>query len=534
MCFLMTRKSGQNKTVSTFSWPLRRTENTNCDEMGDHRVNTSMTSKRIVLTKSAMIAACLLMLPGIVCAGIYNLYHFAKDQDWVAPGLTDLGFIGDLPQYDATDFSSLIGPMILQDQTLEAEYLILYEALHEMTEADRLQSFAQRMQQVRGKTSIEYAAALTLEAQWHLHQQLAEPAIRNLEKAISIVERLEGKFSAQLIQLQTLLGVARSRSGDYRKSQYHLGQAMSLLHRKDGTLTGKQMPVLYLRAKNLLMMDEAWSSEQLLRTALRVSRHNTGVNDVETIDPAITLFRHLREENEYHDALHLFNDMRERFANEDGSDSPAFAPMMMEASLMHLLQNNAEVDRGLRLQRDLVTLMHQFPESFSRTERVNMLLRLADWLIMFDLEDEAAGFYKQAWQVSRETEDVAYWDTLFSEPRLINAGPNPTLSTFGYHWANRLAWTRFNYHLGADGRPSQLEIVESNLHRSTTGRTLQLFRMARFRPVLVDGVPQDSQVHEYLRVYNTEPEEEDSRLRQPPPQRKTKGNRMPHRNWVNR
>ncbi len=445
-------------------------------------------------------------------SGIYSFPHLSAQQTWLPPAEDDFGSIAEQddisgdslislfvePTFDSIEFQTQL--FAQSDQPLRLRLTVLVDLL----ESDLSSRLSWRDQM----------AANGLKSKWTLMLGDADSAVRPAEDAIKMIHDHVGKQSHELIQLHLLVAVARQRQEDYSKSQYHLAQAMSLMHRQDGTLTDRQLPVLHQRATNLMAMDEPWKATQVLKASVRISDHSRGSRSIESTQMAMLLIRHLRNLGHYHQALSLFNTRRELLRDAEGRDTPASVALLNEGSLLHLLTFNSEVDRGLRLQQSIVDIQDQQPNLYTSEQRLRSLLRLGDWMLLFDRQRDAAKPYARAWALIEQTQTPDQWRSRLMRPELIHAGPNPSLTEIGLNQKYALQWTDFKTRIAVDGRPVKAQIIDSNLHGVVRNRALSLFRLARFRPALDEGTPVVTQTFAFRRVYDTVPRPSDVTLYQ--------------------
>ena len=85
--------------------------------------------------------------------------------------------------------------------------------------------------------------------------------------------------------------------------------------------------------------------------------------------------------------------------------------------------------------------------------------------------------------------------------------PGATLSVdfLGYGRVGDEVYYDFEFTIAPDGRPSDIDIIGTNLHGQTRSAALQAFRYARFRPRIVDGSAVETPGYKVRRVYPTPP-----------------------------
>lgn len=490
--------------------------------MIDPRVQNSMKGKRItrlsssfITSPAAWVALVTTLFAPAQASGIYSFPHLADNHSWRPPAQADFGSIADQDDLAVRHLIALVDEVSVADTALEASL----HALSALPVDAQLTGFGTLLDSDLFTQSDwqEQVAVLGRISKRLLMLGQSGAAIRSAEQAIEHIHAHRGQQSPQLIPFHLLIAMARQQQQSWADAQYHLAQAMSLMHRRDGTLTAMQLPILQQRAANLLAMDEPWKATQVLKATIRISDHSLGERSVESTQTAMLLIRHLRNLGHYHQALSLFNARRELLRDADGLDSPASIALLNEGSLLHLLTFNPEVDRGLRLQQHIVEIQNRNPAMHTAEQRLEARLRLGDWMLLFDRQRDAAQQYAQAWALIDQTESPQQWRDRLSRPELIHAGPNPSLTELGLNRKYSLQWAEFDCWIDPDGRPTRVRINDTNLHGVMRNRVLSLFRQARFRPALDNGMVMTTPAFAYRRVYDTVPHPSDVTLYQSSP-----------------
>ncbi len=340
----------------------------------------------------------------------------------------------------------------------------------------------------------------------YFHQAEFSQALDSLRKSEAKLRSLVGPRHKSMDGLYAYLGVTLQQLGLHEEAMDMLSRAQAVTHIEDGASNLRQLKLIYAKAISAEAMQEWFDAEQLYRSAVKVTEDYYQDNYLETLDEKLTLAQWLTSVGRYKPALTEYRQMLEVLADADGQDTPAMLPVMRGMSRAYLLQQEWEVDRGLRLHKRIVELIARYPQSFDTDTQIQVLLDYGDWLMLFNKEDAAADQYALAWELAQtQPEKAELWNEYFSQPQMIYAGAPINMDALGWHKVDEFQFARFQFNVGAQGVPRRVRILDTNLHRTNRRMAIEIFRDARFRPALRAGKPVTTRKFEYYRDYPTNP-----------------------------
>lgn len=414
----------------------------------------------------------------------------------------------NIPGNEAIRFDPVI-EMPPGKATLEQLEIAYRQKLDSRQYADAV-TIAQRMVKMagvqHGADSIQSAYAQSdLGAALH-HAGSNIEAIEPLRNALSSMKEVRGLFHPDLTGTYAYLGMALQGVGDHKEAIEAISRAQHLTHRESGTQNLQQMSLVYAKANSMEAMGEYWETEQLYRAAVKIAHHNYGKDSLEALPSMYRLAEWLRYTHAFKPALSTYREALRLIQPETGEDIPEMIPAMRGMAMTFLLKQGMEADRGLRLNRRIVAVTERFPDRFSPYERIMTHLDLGDWLILFRREEQAWDQYAKAWELTRMDQDTAIdWRQYFAKPQLIYAGPPLTIDFLGYNVVGKDQWNEFVFQIETDGRPSHVQITDSNMHRLTRSRSVDFLRLGRFRPAMIEGQAMVTEHFEIKRTYPTNP-----------------------------
>jgi hypothetical protein len=137
------------------------------------------------------------------------------------------------------------------------------------------------------------------------------------------------------------------------------------------------------------------------------------------------------------------------------------------------------------------------------------VLDLADWYTLFDKANRAEPLYAHAWELMTEVEgfDVVSY---FAEPELLYfpAPGNPPAPPVEKRGDRGTGYVEVAFDVTDDGYVRGLHTVGSQPDGLMDFRVRKSLRLARYRPMLVDGVPVVKEAHTYRHEFPYYPEPE--------------------------
>ncbi|MEM7708798.1 MAG: tetratricopeptide repeat protein [Pseudomonadota bacterium] len=327
------------------------------------------------------------------------------------------------------------------------------------------------------------------------NQSLA--ATRQLQTALPALQRKLGLFHPQLVEPLGYLGLSQQALGLNEAAADSLTRAQHITHRSLGTLNENQIPLVYSKADAIQASGDMWQAEQLQYMVYRLHEHNFGPAAAETLGALNRLGTWLTRAGRTRPALTLYRLALRDMLDENGNDTPEMAPLL-EGMARTFLFTYGVRGRSLNLLQRVVNLTESFPDNFGPGDRFMANLQLGDTLLLFSLERDALKRYTNAWRIADESPVLGDWERRQFTDRKLVAGPFMELTEDG---VKTQTWFRFRFDLRPDGRPGKVKLVDTNALAGVVSQTIARFRAARFRPLIVDGVPQPRTEQEILVAY---------------------------------
>ena len=340
-----------------------------------------------------------------------------------------------------------------------------------------------------------------------------ESSVSNYERAIELVETESGIFDMRLIEPLQEVGNTYRATARGEDALDTLRRAQHLTHRKDGVMTIEQEEILdgITEAYLAMGMYEEANMEQIL--SLRTYEHTFGKDDARIIPAIHKLARFEMRIGQYRYARELYERslylMEQNYEDNDirmleplegialTRRSPYRGvrrlgdpgPGVSQARLL-----NAHRSQGTRaLERSLEIVDSR--DDVDTEDRAEALLNLADWKIEGSDPVEAAHLYKRAWdtliQGGQSLESV---QQSFSKPRqLAYSPPNLPIEGESGRYVNYDGkFIEIEFTVMSNGGVRHITIVDSNSPVVMHRKMRDAMKNARYRPVLVDGLPVDT------------------------------------------
>jgi len=313
-------------------------------------------------------------------------------------------------------------------------------------------------------------------------------------------------FSKERVQVLTSLGVIFTRMGDLQEGIDYLSRAQHILHRHEGALSPDQLPFVYAKALLYERKGEFVQAEHLFRFAIKINERLYGPDSPEALTAMNVAAGWLRDHGEIRSSIHLFYEVMKRQKAQSNGDSPEMIPTMRGMAISYLLDQQAEVDRGLSLHKRIANIVQDHSDQLSLKFQVELMTGLGDWYLILGRQRQAWEAYEQAWAISRtDDNELEFWDEYFAQPKLIFAGPNLTLDVMGYSVVGKEVYYDFEFDLDNQGRPRMIKAQDTNLHTTTRSKAIELLRLGRYRPSIIDGQAIGFKGVQFRRVYPTDP-----------------------------
>jgi TonB family protein len=348
-------------------------------------------------------------------------------------------------------------------------------------------------------------------------------AVDWLQQRIDHIEQSSHRFDDRLIRPLTLLGDAFTGMGDHDAALGHYQRAVHLTRVNHGLTAPGQVAIVYREAgayKALGEYQEANSREEYAYHVL--SRAHDPLD--EAMLPGIYhLARWYQSTNNVFAARALYEQAVAILDTHGKAHTDAAIPALQGVALSYRLERfprfySTDLEAGSTIipasSMQQPVSVNNFPAGEAALQRViqirqaaaqadpvavaESVLDLADWYTLFDKSQRAEPLYGHAWELMStvETFDAASY---FAEPRLLYypapSAPSPPPAEARGEPITGFVEVAFD--VTDDGQVRSLDTVASEPDGLMDFRVRKSLRLARYRPMLVDGVPVAKARHTY-------------------------------------
>ncbi len=352
------------------------------------------------------------------------------------------------------------------------------------------------------------------QVQRQVEAQEYDEAIVFLESSIIEIEGDSHRFDERLVRPLVLLGDAYAGSGQYENALGHYERALHLNRVNSGLNDPEQVQIVYREADALKALRRYEQANDREEYAYHVLTRAHGPLD-EALLPGIyhlanwyertsnifaarSLYERAVQIVDAHDdlesttaipALHgIATSYRmERFPPYFIGDMPFADSSVVPGSRAPLTVNNFPAGEEA-LQR--IVRIRQAEKPADPLAVADAVLDLADWYTLFDKPRRAIPLYQHAWELMAGIEafDVVGY---FAEPELLYfpSPGNPSAPPLEERGDEETGYVELGFDVTDDGYVRSLTTLASRPDGLMDFRVRKSMRMARYRPMLVEGVP---------------------------------------------
>jgi len=358
-------------------------------------------------------------------------------------------------------------------------------------------------------------------------------AARWLEDRVEHIERSSHRFDPRLVRPLTLLGDARSGQGEHTDALELYQRALHLSRINAGLKNPEQLEIVYREAAALKSMGAYQEANDREEYAYDILTRAHDPMD-EALLPGIYHLAAWYERTSNVFAARALYEQAVQIIEANGKlDSPEAIPALQGIAktyrlerfpplyMQHIDQHESSVVVS-RTQRQSISV-NNFPAGESALQRVVRIrqaqkpvnrmelaaavLELADWYTLFDKTDRAEALYAHAWGLMDQVEDfdVAGY---FAEPELLYfpAPDNPSQPPPEKRGERATGYVEVAFDVTDDGYVRSLDTVASQPEGLMDFRVRKSLRIARYRPMLIDGVPVHKDAYTYRHEFPYYPE----------------------------
>lgn len=407
-------------------------------------------------------------------------------------------------------------------------------------------SASQTLQEILGE-----AADPLSEIEARIQAREYRDAAQWLTRRISELEASGHRFDPRLVRPLTLLGDARAGQGDYAAALASYRRAVHLSRVNHGLDAPEQVEIVYREANALKALGQYQEANDREEYAYHVlNRAHEGTD--EALLPGIYhLAGWYEKTGNVFDARALYERALEIIEAHDKRETPEAVPALkglaksyrmerfppyydgldrssaeeLERPGRRVLEPDSVVDASFREQSLRV---NNFPAGEAALQDVikirraqnpadqrklaEAVLDLADWYTLFEKRNRAEPLYAHAWELLDGIEDVdavAY----FSTPHLLYfpVPDDPSPPPLEKRGERTTGYVEVAVDVTDTGEVRDLDTVGSEPDGLMDFRVRKSLRVARYRPMLVDGVPVSTEEHVFRHEFPYYPEREPER-----------------------
>jgi len=355
-----------------------------------------------------------------------------------------------------------------------------------------------------------------------------------LEQHMAEIQAESHSFDRRLVRPLILLGDAKAGQGMHDEALRHYRRALHLNRVNSGLNTPEQVEIVYREAKSLKALGHYQDANDREEYAFHVLNRAHDPLDEELLPGLYHLASWYERTSNVFAARALYEravNIIEHHGKLDTTEAiPALRGIAMSYRMERfppfymadLAQQERGVVAGERL-RSQQMLVNNFPAGEAALQRIVRILReaqptdnlararavldLADWYILFEHPQRAQPLYAHAWGLLEEAENLDVVN-LFDEPEMLYfpAPDDPSPPPPEQRGERTTGYVEVAFDVTEDGFVRDLDTVASEPDGLMDFRVRKSLRLARFRPMLIDGVPVFTDYYTYRHEFPYYPE----------------------------
>jgi TonB family protein len=436
------------------------------------------------------------LLPAILC--LCGMLPAARGQpvpDAGEPVPGPAGTVTGVPVADEAAVDPLLDdPVVAGPPPLPTSWFETRIAMEEFAESGDFEAALDLREHLLALAAAEFGETSPQVAEAHLliagvlrqndEFRAAEGEILN---AIEVYEDVSGPMSAELIEPYLRLGENYSDAGDFASALASYGEARTIGRRTYGLLNESQIDIIddmSVAAEKLGQFEEAG---QLQLDALIIVERNHTEGSLEAIEANYRYADWLRDHYQNEEALQIYYQIESIIKDNYASDPLMTVRLLRERSRTIRVPTG---DMGAGVPRsslaDALEILEGMPEP-PPLLMAEVLVEMGDWQVEFSRSRVPSDYYIQAWQLLEQVENgdelrQQWFDELvpIDLPRISQRGlTDDTDAPAGF--------VIVYFTVDVSGHTQDIEITDSQPPGLKDSAVLQVIRVARFRPRVLDG-----------------------------------------------
>lgn len=356
-----------------------------------------------------------------------------------------------------------------------------------------------------------------------------------LENHMARIEADSHRFDPRLVRPLTLLGDAKAGQGMHSEALHHYRRALHLNRVNAGLNSPEQVEIVYREAEVLKALGHYQDANDREEYAFHVLNRAHAPLDEELLPGLYHLAGWYERTSNVFAARALYERAVEIIDHHDKLDTMEAIPALRGIATSYRLerfppfymadleQQGSSVVANDQLRHPVT--VNNFPAGEAALQRVIRIIReerpsetlaqaqavldLADWYTLFDKSSRAEPLYAHAWQLLEEVENLDV-TSYFAEPELLYfpAPGTPSPPPAEKRGERTTGYVEVAFDVTDDGYVRDLDTVASEPDGLMDFRVRKSLRLARYRPMLIDGVPVFKESYTYRHEFPYYPERE--------------------------
>ena len=359
-----------------------------------------------------------------------------------------------------------------------------------------------------------------------------------LESRIDDIQDQTHRYDSRLVRPMTLLGDIHAKEGRFDQALEDYGQAIHIQRVSDGLVSPGQVEIVHREADTHRQMGNMKEANEREEYAYHILRRAYAPYDIATLPGVFRLATWYQQTNNVFSARALYQRSFDILnANGKGNSLEAIPALegladsyKFERFPPFYLGGGDNAIYGASLASSsrfgVPISVNSFPAGERALQRIiqiyrdngndpvivaQAVLELADWNLLFDKMRRATPLYKYAYDLLDAEADVdagAY----FAEPRILHypRPEDPQTSPAGSGARQSVGYVEVSYLITPSGYIRGLKTVSSQPKGMMDFRVRKSIRAARFRPMLVDGVPVKADMQSFRHEFAYSPTSEET------------------------
>lgn len=305
--------------------------------------------------------------------------------------------------------------------------------------------------------------------------------------AIALYESNNGTLAPILIDPLTGLGDNYQASDAHPEAISAYVEARSLSRRNFGLLNKDQIVLLDEMSESYLELEQLETADELQLNALRIAERVDGFENPAVLPALYKYGGWLRSIGRFADERLLYLRAMDIIKRTYGKDHPLSAVPLRETGNSFRVERIAEGLGASSLKRSIAVLENA--EEPDALELARSYRDLGDWYTAFSRTGKGAAEYRTAWRLLDQVEDGdEYRRTWFRSGRFVFYTPPAQrgLRAKGSEPGLKDGFVTVRFDLTARGRPTNIELVDSDPKDFKEESVKRALRRSRLRPILAD------------------------------------------------